>query len=221
MLPDSSSESRVLLWGNVVLAVVCLAYLAFLFVTSGGAGVAEVATTAGLSVAVFGKIVIFWGLKEGAPPIASLAFMTFLIDLVFAFVLASGLRELEKAPVLGRWLKNGRTRAHEVLTEYPGLRRLAFFGVVAFVLLPFAGTGAITGSIMARLLGLSRLAGIGAVALSSAWAATSFALLAHFMGEKGKTLLENPLLLAAVVGVAAILGWTLYRRFVQELRRKA
>jgi uncharacterized membrane protein len=219
--PDPSSETLVLRWGNVALGSVCAGYIAYVYATSGGAGLAEVVTTAGLSVAVFGKLVIFWGLREGAPPIASLAFMTFLIDLVFASALASGLRGLEKAPLLGGWLRNGRARAKEVLKEYPGLKRLAFFGVVAFVLLPFAGTGAITGSIVARLLGLSRLAGIGAVALASAWAATSFALLAVFMGEKGKEMLENPLLLAGVVGIAAVVGWVLYQRFVQELRRKS
>lgn len=219
MNPESSSETVALRWSSLALALACAAYVAYVYVTSGAAGMAEVATAAGFSIVAVGKLVIFWGLRAGAPPIWSLALMTFLVDLVFAFSLASGLRGLERAPLLGRWLRNGRARAKELLVEYPGLRRLAFFGVVAFVLLPIAGTGSITGSIVARLLGLSRFAGIGAVALASGWSAFAFALLAIFMGEQAETLLKNPLLVAGVIGLIGALGWTIYRRFMQELKR--
>ena len=123
--------------------------------------------------------------------------------------------------MIGGLLRNGRARAKQVLADYPGLRRLAFFGVVAFVLLPIAGTGAITGSIVARLLGLSRLAGIGAIAVASVWAAVGFALLATLLGEQAETLVKNPLLVGGLIALACALGWALYKRFLQELRRKA
>ena len=221
-----------LFWGNLALAGCVVAYLAYVYATSGAAGLAELAGMAGLSLGLAGKLVIFWGLKEGATPVWSLAVMTFLIDLVLASALASGLRGLERVPLragarrglgdrIGSWLHNSRSKAKEVLNEYPGLRRMAFFGVVAFVLLPIAGTGAITGSIVARLLGLSRLAGIGAIALASGWAALSFSLLAYFLGEQGEALIKNPLIVLGVVGLIGAVGWTLYKRFVAELRRKA
>lgn len=218
--PDNGNEERVLFWGNLTLAACVVTYLGYVFASSGTAGLAELATVAGLSFAVFGKLVIFWGLKAGATPVWSLAVLTFLIDLVLASALSSGLRGLERAPLVGGWLHNSRTRAKEVLTEYPGLRRMAFFGVVAFVLLPIAGTGAITGSIVARLLGLSRLAGIGAIALASGWAALCFSLLAYFLGEQGEALIKNPLIVAGVVGLLGAVGVTLYKRFLAELRRK-
>lgn len=215
------TESRVLFWGNVLLAGCVALYLTYVFATGGTTGLAEMAGMAGLSFAVAGKLVIFYGLKSGAMPVWSLALMTFLIDLALASALSSGLRGLERAPMIGGWLHNSRTRAKEVLVEYPGLRRMAFFGVVAFVLLPIAGTGAITGSIVARLLGLSRLAGIGAIALASGWSALCFSLLAYFLGEQGEALIKNPLIVAGVVGLCGAAGWTLYRRVLDELRRKA
>jgi uncharacterized membrane protein len=218
--PDVTREERALFWGNLVLAACVAAYLGHVFATSGTAGLAELATVAGLSFVAFGKLVIFWGLKEGAIPVWSLAVMTFLIDLVLASALASGLRGLERAPLIGGWMHNSRARAKEVLLEYPGLRRMAFFGVVAFVLLPIAGTGAITGSIVARLLGLPRLSGIGAIALASGWAALSFSLLAYFLGEQGEALIKNPLIVAGVIGLIGAAGWTLYKRVLAELRRK-
>lgn len=218
--PDNRFEERVLFWGNLALAAAVVLYLVYVFSSSGTVGMAELATAAGVSFAVLGKLVIFWGLKAGAIPVWSLALMTFLIDLVLASALSSGLRGLERAPLIGGWLHNSRTRAKQVLLEYPGLRRMAFFGVVAFVLLPIAGTGAITGSIVARLLGLSRLAGIGAIALASGWAALCFTLLAYFLGEQGETLIKNPLIVAGVMGLLGAVGVTLYRRFIAELRRK-
>ena len=218
--PDSSFESRLLFWGNLALVACVLAYLGYVFASSGTTGMLELATVAGLSFVAFGKLVIFWGLKEGAIPVWSLAVRTFLIDLVLASALSSGLRGLERIPRIGGWLHNSRARAKEVLIEYPGLRRMAFFGVVAFVLLPIAGTGAITGSIVARLIGLSRLAGIGAIALASGWSALCFALLAYFLGEQGEALIKNPLIVMGVVGLLGAVGVSLYKRFVAELRRK-
>jgi len=217
---DPKLESALLRWGSVLLALVVALFLGDVYRSAGGDGLAQLAKYAGASILLAGKLVIFAGLKEGEPPIWTLTLMTFLIDLAFAFALASGLRGLERAPVVGPWLLRARTRAKQVLVEYPGLRRLAFFGVVAFVLLPIAGTGSITGSIVARLLGLPRLTGIGAVATASGVSALGFALLAIFFGEQGRTLLENPLIVAGVVGLVGALSWRLYQRFVRELRRK-
>jgi len=217
---DPKLENALLRWGSFLLALVVALFLGDVYRRSGTGGLAQLAKYAGYSL-LAGKLIIFAGLRAGEPPIWSLALMILLIDLAIAFALASGLRRLERAPVVGPWLQRARTRAKQVLLEYPGLRRLAFFGVVAFVLLPIAGTGSITGSIVARLLGLSRLAGVGAVATASGVSALGFALLAYFFGEQGKTLLENPLILAGVIGLVGALSWSLYQRFVRELRRKA
>src|SRR5262245_22211874 len=176
-------ESRVLRWGNVGLATFVCLYVAWVYSKEGAAGLGKIATAAGASLLLAGKLVIFWGTRRGALSIWSLALMTFTIDMICAFALASGLRGLERAPLVGGWLHTSRARAKQVLIEYPGLKRLAFFGVVAFVLLPIAGTGAITGSIVARLLGLSRLAGIGAVAVASGWSAFAFSVLAYYVGS--------------------------------------
>lgn len=213
-------ESRVLLWGALALVAFIAVYLGYVYSESGVGGLGQLATLGGLSLVAAGKLVIFFGLDPGQPPIWSLALLTFLIDLVFAFALASGLRGLERAPLVGGWLVKSRTRAKQVLVDYPGLRRWAFFGAVAFVLLPIAGTGAITGSIVARLLGLSRLAGIGAVALASAWSACAFALLAYYVGDQAEAMLKNPVLVAGVLVGAAIVGWIAYKRVIRELRRK-
>jgi hypothetical protein len=105
-----------------------------------------------------------------------------------------------------------------MLREYPGLRRMAFFGVVAFVLIPLAGAGAITGSFVARILGLTPMAGVAAIALASGWSSLAFALMAHFLGEKGEVLLKSPVL--AGTGMILLIGvaWISYSHFLKRLK---
>jgi hypothetical protein len=184
-------------------------------------GTAELLKLGGLalgSVLAAGKLVIFAGLGPQAPSIWTIAFTVFVIDMGCALAMAAGLRPLERAPRVGHWIRRARVRAGEVLREYPGFRRLAFFGVVAFVLSPIAGTGAITGSFVARLLGLSRLAGVSAIALASGWSTAVFVLLARFLGERAAATLEHPVWIAAAVGIGMLLCWIAYQHVLRRLR---
>lgn len=205
-------------WCAALLVAGVAVALAAVTRTSGVAGLVKLGNSAALSLFVIGKFIIFVGLHDDSPSIWSLAALVFAMDMCFAFLLASGLSNLERAPVLGAWLRRARGRAHDVLQKYPGLKRMAFFGVVAFVLLPIAGTGAITGSFVARILGLTRIAGVAAIALASAWTAVGFALLAQLLGEQAELLLRSPLFVGTTVVVAGVIGWYAYQRLLAMLR---
>jgi len=186
--------------------------------TSGAEGLRQVGVHAATSLLVVGKFIVFAGLQDDALSPRVLAIMVWLIDLCFAVCLASGLESLERAPVLGRWLRRARRRAVEVIARYPGLERMAFLGVVAFVMLPLAATGAISGSFAARMLGLTRIAGVLAIAIGSAITAAAFALLATFLGERGEELVRSPVLVGTTVFVLVILGRWAWVRIVGRLR---
>ncbi|MCZ6596246.1 MAG: small multi-drug export protein, partial [Planctomycetota bacterium] len=173
-----------------------LGSIAWLYRTQGTAGLTGLGSLTLTSLVALGKFVIFAGLRgETSLGPWALALMVWLIDLLVAFLLASGLESLERAPVLGRWLRRARRRAMDVLTEYPRFERMAFLGVALFVLMPIASTGAVTGSFAARIMGLSRLAGVVAIALGSAGTAVLFAMIAQFLGERGEVLLASPVLI--------------------------
>ena len=218
MTPESELERIAFRWCVVTLIAITVLYLVETYVAAGPTGMAEIASYASISLFFIGKFVIFAGLKQGALPVWSLALLVFLMDMAFAFALASGIRGLERTQWIGDWLRRARGRAIEVLATYPGLKRMAFFGVVAFVLLPVAGTGAITGSFVARVLGLSRLSGIGAIAVASAWTTLSFAFLATFIGERAEVLLHNPLLVGVSIVCFLAVGWILYQHLLRRLR---
>jgi len=216
--PESSFERALFRWCCVALAAGVVVFVVRVDVVWGAVGLSQLGSAALLSFFAIGKFVIFWGLGEGVLPVWPLALLTFLVDLCCAFAMAAGLAGLEKTPVLGGWLVRSRNRAVEVLQEYPGLRRMAFFGVVAFVLIPIAGTGAITGSFVARILGLTRLSGVAAIAVASGWTALVFALMAHFLGAQAKVILQSPVLAGVSILVFVLVAWLLYSRFLKHLK---
>lgn len=182
-------------------------------------GLLAIVGHAGLSLTVVGKFIVFAGLKEGAPSVWQLAALVVLMDLFFAFLLGAGIERLERAPWLGQGLRKARSRALEILGEYPGLKRRTFYGVALFVFLPLAGTGAITGSFLARIFGLTRFAGVRAIALGSFATALIFALLAHFVGAQAEAMLHNPFLTAGSTLVLLFVAWRVYLGFLQRLKR--
>jgi hypothetical protein len=194
------------------------AYFAWIHYDGNESGLLAIVGHAGVSLAFMGKFIVFAGLTEGAPTPWQLAGMVFLLDLAFAFALASGIELLERAPFLGRGLRAARTRATELLAEYPGLERRAFFGVALFVFLPLAGTGAITGSFLARIFGLSRIDAVLAITLGSIVTALLFASLAHFVGAQAEAFLKNPVLAGLSTVVLLFIAWRAYTRVLSRLR---
>ncbi len=221
MLREETPLERVVyVWSAAgVLAAIVLG-LVQVYHTSGTEGLLKLLGAAGMSFAVVGKFIIFDGLREGAsftPRV--LALMEFLLDLFFAYLFLSGLETLERIPKLGGWLRRMRSRAVEILRLYPRLKHMAFWGVAIYVFLPLAGTGAITGSFAARLVGLSRLEGVLAIAIGSAGMTLILVLLAQFLGSKGEELMNSPILLVSSILVLIAIGWIAYVRVLRLLKK--
>jgi uncharacterized membrane protein len=214
---ESRLERLVYLWSFAGVYAAAVGSIAWLWWSVGGRAVADLGKLAAMSLFLFGKFVVF--APDEVHGQWSLALMVWLIDLLVAFALASFLDSFERLPMLGRWLRRARRRAVEVLAEYPRLERMAFFGVAILVLLPIASTGAVTGSFAARLLGLSRLAGVLAIALGSAGTATIFALLATLLGDKGEEVLRSPLTSGSLLAGGLVLAWLAFRKVKALLRR--
>lgn len=218
MRAESPLERRTFLWSGLLALGLFAGFLAWVHADGNESGLLTLVTHAGLSLAFVGKFIVFAGLKEGAPSPWQLAAMVFLMDMFFAFLLASGIQALERTPFLGQGLRRARARALEILAQYPGLARRAFFGVALFVFLPLAGTGAITGSFLARIFGLSRADGVAAIALGSAVTALVFAALAHFVGAQAEAFLHNPVLTGLSTLVLLFAGWRAYLNVLGKLR---
>jgi uncharacterized membrane protein len=212
-------ERAVFRWCGLAVTAGAGAGLWYVWRVAGLGGLGELGSAALTSLLFLGKFVIFLGLRSGSLLSPwTMALMVWVIDVLLAFALASGLENLERAPLLGRWLRRARQRAILILAEYPGLERMAFLGVMAFVLLPLAATGAISGSFAARIVGLRRIPGILAITLGSAATAFGFALLASFLGERAEELAGSPVLIGGILLTLAILGRAAWVRVTNKLK---
>jgi uncharacterized membrane protein len=144
-----------------------------------------------------------------------LAFIVMWVNAASAFFYTYNLDLLERVPRLGPSLKSMREDAKITVEQRPWIRRLSTVGVGLFVLSPLPGSGSLGGSIVGRLIGLSRRATALAVLAAGIAVCTAYAML----GEKVRRLLEDVPWWAKVAG--AVVGFSLLFLFLRWLRRGA
>ncbi|MBM3975678.1 MAG: hypothetical protein FJ299_01655 [Planctomycetes bacterium] len=194
-----------------------LVTLAYAVLLAARGGPALVAQAAGLALASqpLGKFVVFAAWHADVPfGIWELALIALLWDVHVCFLLAWVIGLSRRAGRVGAWMDARHAQAVSALASYPGLRRLAFVGLMLFIVLP-AGTGPVLGTFVARLLGFTRLNGVLAVGAGSAVTTALFAGVAQSLGSDGERVLRNPWLAAAftlLLGVLLAVGWFAARR---------
>ena len=82
----------------------------------------------------------------------TLAFLDFVGGLFMAWNFPLVLRIPYAGPWISRFMEAGRT----FLDRRPWLERLYFVGLIAFVALPFDGSGSIVASVVGRMLGMAK-----------------------------------------------------------------
>jgi uncharacterized membrane protein len=140
-------------------------------------------------------------------------------DIAIALTLAVGLGWAERLPGIARTLKRIHDRAQEVLTKFPRLQRMAFWGVVLFVFLPLPASGAIGGTFVGQFLGLTRSMGVVAVTLGGVLVSLVFATLAIEIGKQAQEIIANKWVTAASVVVFAVFAWWAWKRIRVTLEK--
>ena len=105
------------------------------------------------------------------------------------------------------------------LREYPGLRRLAFWGIAILVFLPIPGSGAVTGTLVGQLVGLTRMGTFVAVVSGAGVAVATYAAVAVFLGSQFENMLTSPLVLALCILVFVLFVWWAWLKVKRELQR--
>ncbi|HMN41693.1 MAG TPA: small multi-drug export protein [Phycisphaerales bacterium] len=139
-----------------------LAILGFLWAFVGAAYVRKLVLTAVATFFFLGRFVILGGEKAGGEDPADfftaweLFAMVVWMDVMTAIMLAFHLGWLFKIPWLGPRVLALSEDGQFLLKSHPWIRRATFIGLISFVAIPLAATGAIGGAIFGRLLGLPR-----------------------------------------------------------------
>lgn len=215
-----TNEQRGLRWVAAAVAGGLAVFVTWSAFASGKQGLTTLLIITG-SLQIFGKSVIFSGLlPDFSFGPFTIALYALLFDLAISILLLGLSNRFEKLPVVGAAIAVARGKARAVLETYPRLRRMAFWGVALFVFLPLPASGAVTGTFAAILLGVPRLAALGAIGLGSVATGVLFAALAVLLREQGKQLLLNPWMgLAGLVAFVLFL-WFAYRHAAKILKQE-
>lgn len=89
------------------------------------------------------------------------------LDTFIAFIMVFHASFLYRIPKVGPAMLALQEDGEFILSNHPWFRRFAWLGLIVFVLIPFAATGSIGGSIVGRILGLSRWATLSGVVIGS------------------------------------------------------
>ncbi|MDH3271860.1 MAG: small multi-drug export protein [Gemmatimonadota bacterium] len=152
-----------------------------------------------------GKLVILAGAVEQAPVGHwTLAALVVYIDLATALIVMGGMHVLYRLPGAGRRIRAARQSGWRLLQQNAGMHRVTWLSLAGFVAVPLNGTGALVGAIVGRLLGLSRVSIVSAIAFGSVVGSGALALAGGYWSERINALAARPWL--GLVVVAIVLG---------------
>jgi hypothetical protein len=180
----------------------------------------------------FGKFVIFGGIfsdllasllgtvPQGEPPSPNvLAGVVIYAEIGTALVMMANMTLLYRTPWVGARLAAAHEAGWYVLRVHPWMRRMAELGVALFVAAPFQGTGAVVGTILGRVLGLSRVATLGCIAAGSAAGCIALAALGDVGRSRVEWLAKHPLPTVIALAVAVVVLLLVGRWFTGEAAR--
>lgn len=202
-------KERPFLWQATLLApiVVSLAILILLCFVQGPGYALKVVNHALLTFFVLGRFVLLAGVEGGDSAAISriamspgelfgvVTYLDFMTALFVTFHMGVMFRIPKVGPKLAMLVWDGKF----FMDSQPWIKRMAFAGLVVFVIFPSSTTGSIGGSIFGRLLGLSRWATVGGVLLGSLLGNT---IMYAFAKQINKLLEDNWTL--RIIGLAII-----------------
>ena len=154
--------------------VITIALLIFFGLTIDWTYPQKLVSHAILTALVFGRFIILVGMEGQTDdsyditlqPYELFGLVTYL-DFMTALFVAFHMGVIFRLPIVGQKLAMLVWDAKQFLKIHPWIRRIAFIGLVLFVVFPTSTTGSVGGSILGRLLGMGRVQTVIGVMLGS------------------------------------------------------
>ncbi|MFW5945683.1 MAG: small multi-drug export protein [Candidatus Natronoplasma sp.] len=78
------------------------------------------------------------------------------VDVVTSYFLLYNFYIAKKIPLLGKWIDKSQEFGARKMKKNQWIKRLAFYGVASFVVIPFQGSGGVGASILGRVIGMNK-----------------------------------------------------------------
>lgn len=170
-------QERPFLWRATLLSPIVLTtvVLTVLSIVNGPSYALKCVYHALLTFFVLGRFVLLAGIEgEVTEKVAEITMkpselfvLVTYLDFIVALFVTFHMGVLFRLPKIGPKLAMLAWDGKFFMDSQPWIKRMAFAGLVGFVVIPFSTTGSIGGSILGRLLGLSRWATVSGVLLGS------------------------------------------------------
>lgn len=204
--------------------LLAISAVVFFWLSYGWASAVKLVSIAAFSFFVAGKFIILGGGIEkleqrdfynseqllalvSAMDVMTVCFLVFHLGFVF------------RLPKMGPKLQMIADNGHMILDANPWMRRATFIGLVIFVAVPLAMTGSVGGSILGRLLGMTRTATFAGVMLGNVIGCGVM----YFGSGLLRNILkkDNPWLLIGGIVVMAGVVYLLLRRYQASMKQIA
>ncbi len=139
-----------------------------------------------------------------------------LLDALSGLFMAWNFDLALKIPVLGGWIEKFMHHGRMFVCERPWLEELYFAGLVIFVMVPLQGSGGVGGSIVGRILGMSKAEVVAAITLGAFIGSFAVALGAQFIID----LIRENLLIGILLGIGVIVTGIVIAVYSSRARKK-
>lgn len=158
--------------------------------------------------AFFGKFAILVGMMPPFKLHPLVVSMTIAyLDILFGVFFILNFDWLYKAPFFGKKMKKLEEKGKELLLKYKWVEKLAFWGLVLFVIFPASGTGAIGATFVGKFLGMRADLILKAIIIGAIVGCLGIAYFGHTI----KVLFQYDKILGiTILGIIAILLIILY-----------
>lgn len=204
--------------------LVALTAVALFWLFFGWGSAVKLVSVAVVSFFIAGKFIILGGGIEHFEQrdfynSEELFVLVFCMDTLTVCFLVFHLGFLFRLPTMGKKLQMVADNGHMILESQPWMRRATFIGLVVFVAVPLAMTGSVGGSILGRLLGMSRTATFVGVLLGNLLGASAM----YFGSGVLRNILkkDDPMLLIGGIIVMAGIIALLIRRYQRTMQEAA
>jgi uncharacterized membrane protein len=180
----------------------------------GGFSLARKLVVATMASAAAGRFIIWTGTDtDHALGFSSLelALLVLCLDIIWAIVLTWHAGILFHVPSIGPGLRTAVQEGSQLLKRNGWMRRITVVAVVAFVTLPISSTGSIGGSLLGRLLGLSRSATLASVLVGSVLGGAIMLLFAKALAPWFQNI--TPAARYGGIAIIVLMGIILSRRY--------
>ena len=104
------------------------------------------------------------------------------IDIISGLFLMWNFDLAKKIPLVGKWIINFEKIGTQILKKKLWVEKLAFFGLVLFVMFPFQGSGGVAATILGRIMGFKPFKVWSAVIIGAVSGCLIIAWITYYMG---------------------------------------